>query len=102
MESVSWVTEDFLWEHEWITDKKVTVKENLILEALRQNLNRKFVNTGTKVAKFIDTVNSAIELTCNIAFDGARPSRACFFRAVSILLCHEQDKDWNIEEKMQE
>ena len=40
------------------------------------NLNRKFVNNGTRVAKFRDTVSSAIELTCNIAFDGAHtPSR---------------------------
>ena len=42
------------------------------------NFNRKFVNNGTKVAKFRDTVNSAIELTCNIAFDGAHIPRACF------------------------
>ena len=64
------------------------MKENLILEALHHdievpsssvvflwfsaptNLNRKFVNNGTKVTKFRDTINSAIELTCNIAFDG--------------------------------
>ena len=65
------------------------------------NLIRKFVNNGTKVAKFRDTINSAIELTCNIACDGAHTPRACFLRAVSILLCHAQDKDWNIEEEMQ-
>ena len=34
VESVSWVTEDSLWNHEW-TETKVTMKENLILEALR-------------------------------------------------------------------
>ena len=83
-----WVTEDSQWDHEWTTVTKVTVKENFILEALhydidvscplqwallwfaaRTNLNRKFVNNGTKVAQFRDTANSAIELTCNIAFD---------------------------------
>ena len=61
--------------HEWITETKVTMKENLILEAPHydievscplqwgllwfsapKNLNRKFVNNGTKVAKFRDTV----------------------------------------------
>ena len=87
IESVSWVTEDSLWDHEWITKTKVTMKENHILEALRDdievpcplqwallcfaaptNLNRKFVNNGTKVAQFRDTVSSAIELTCNVAF----------------------------------
>ena len=60
------------------------MKENLILEALHYdievpcplqralwssaptNINSKFVNNGTRVAKFRDTVNSAIELMCNI------------------------------------
>ena len=34
IESGSRVTEDFLWDHERITETKVTMKENLILEAL--------------------------------------------------------------------
>ena len=36
--SASWVTEDFLWDHEWITETKVTMKENLILEALHYDI----------------------------------------------------------------
>ena len=74
------------------------MKENLILEALHYDidvpcplhwallwfsaptkLNRMFVNNGTRVAKFRDTVNSAIELTSNIAYDGAHTPRACIF-----------------------
>ena len=97
-QSVSWVAEDFLWEHEWITETNATLKENVILEALNYdidvprplqwgllwfsaptNLSRNFVNNGTKVVKFRDTVSSAIELTCNIACDGAHTPRACFF-----------------------
>ena len=99
---------------------KVTMKGNRILEALhydidvpctfnghchgshhQQTSNRKFVNNGTKVAKFRDTVNSAIELTCNIAFDGAHTPRACFLRAVTIFLCYAPDKDCKMEEEMQ-
>ena len=96
IESVSWVTEDSLWDHEWITETKVTMKENLILEALHNdlevtNFNRKFVNNGTKV-KFRDTVSSAIELTCNIAFDGAHTSRECFLLAATIFLCYAPDR----------
>ena len=34
MESASCVTEDFLWEHEWVTEPNVLPKENDILEAL--------------------------------------------------------------------
>ena len=89
------VTEDSLWNHECITETNVTMKENLILEAPHYdiqvpcplqwallwfsaptNLNHRFVNNRTKVAKFRDTVSSAIELTCNIAFDGAHSPRS--------------------------
>ena len=47
------------------------------------NLNLKFVNNGTLVAKFLDTVSSAIELTCNIAFDGAHTPRSSSVRLSS-------------------
>ena len=43
------------------------------------NLNRKFVNNIPKVAKFRETVKCAIELTFNIAIDGAHTTWACFF-----------------------
>ena len=33
MECVSWVTEDFLWEHEWVTEPNVLWKQNDILGA---------------------------------------------------------------------
>ena len=39
VESVSWVTEDFLWEHEWITETNVTLKENVILEELNYGID---------------------------------------------------------------
>ena len=38
VESVSWVTEDVLWEHEWITETNVTLKENDILQAINCNI----------------------------------------------------------------
>ena len=103
-----------------MTETKVTMKENLILEALHYdievpcpllwalrwfsaptNLNRKFVNKRTKVAKFRDTVSSAIELTCNIAFDGAHARGECFLRAVTPLLCYALDSGWKLEEEME-
>ena len=98
----------------------MTLKGNVILEALNYGidvpcplqwgllwfsaptkLNRKFVNNGTKEAKFRDTVSSAVELTCNIAFDGAHTQIACFLRAETIFLCFAPDRDWNIEEQLQ-
>ena len=53
------------------------------------------------MAKFRSTVGSAIELTCNIAFDGTHTPRACFLRVVTIFLCYAPDRDWNLEEQMQ-
>ena len=66
------------------------------------NLNREFVNNGTKVLKVIETVQTAIELTCNnMAFDATHTPRACFFRAVSILLSYAPDRDWELAEEME-
>ena len=39
MESVSWVSEDFLWEHERITETNVTLKENAFLEAMNYDID---------------------------------------------------------------
>ena len=47
IESVSWVTEDFLWDHEWITETKVTMKENLILEALHYDIEALLCSVGS-------------------------------------------------------
>ena len=113
MESVSWVTDDFQWEHEWVTEPTVLLKENDILEALNydidvpctlqwrllwfsapSNLNGEFVNNGTKVAKSRETVNNSIELTFSITFDGVHTPRACLLRSVGILLSYAPDRHW--------
>ena len=64
------------------------------------NLNLKFVNNGTKVAKFRETVNNAIEKIFSITFDGVHTPRACLLRSVSILLSYSPDRDWDLEEEM--
>ena len=115
MESVSCVIEDILWEHEWVTEPSVLLKENDILEALnydidvpcpvqwgllwfsaQTNLNRKFVNNGTKVAKIRERVNNAIELTFIITFDEVHTPRACLLRSVSILFSYAPDRDFMV------
>ena len=71
VESVSLVTEDFLWWHEWTTETNVTLKENVNLEALNYDVDvpcplqwglLKFVNDGTKVAKKSKT-QSTVQLS---------------------------------------
>ena len=39
IKSVSWVTEDFLCENEWVTDTNVVLKGNDILEALNFDID---------------------------------------------------------------
>ena len=34
-----WATEDFLWEHEWVTEPNVLWKENDMLEALDYDID---------------------------------------------------------------
>ena len=64
------------------------------------SLNRKFANNGTKVEEIRETVDKAIEITFNVPFDGVHTPRACFLRAVSILLSHAPDRDWDLDEEM--
>ena len=104
MERFSWVCEDALWEHEWVTEANVLWKENNILEALKHDidvscplqlglwwfsspsrLNRKFEDNGKKFAKYRETVNKAIEMTHTEPFD-------------EMILRNSPDKDWNDEE----
>ena len=119
MECVSWVCEDALWEHERVTEPNVLWKENDIWEALLYDLdvphplqwrllwfsspsrlNRKFEYDGTKKAKYLATVNMAIEITLTVPFGGLHTPRTCLLRAVSVLPCNSQDKDWNDEEEL--
>ena len=96
MECVSWVCEDFLCEHEFVTEPNVLWKENYILEALNYDLdvpcplqwgllwfsspsrlNLKFANDGTNIKKYRETVNMTIEITFNVFFmDCTRNERA--------------------------
>ena len=39
MERVSWVCEDAMWEHEWVTEPNVLWKENEILETVQYDLD---------------------------------------------------------------
>ena len=120
IESVSWVTEDSLWEHEWITETKVTMRENPILEARHHdievpcplqwallwfsaptNLNHKLENYGTKIGKLRKIVNRAIILTCNFAVDKTHTTRAMFVRTTTVALYCAHDKDWDVKKEMQ-
>ena len=84
------------------TDMLCPLQWGLLWFSAPTNLNHKFVNDRTKVAKFRETVNCAIELTCNIAFDGAHTPKGVFFTGGDcVFLCYAHDKDWNLEEEMQ-
>ena len=119
MESVSWVCKDSLRDHEWVTERNVILKENEILEALNYDLdvpcviqwgllkfsspsrlNQTFTNSGTKLAKYHEAVNMAIEATFTMPFEGLHTPRTCLLRTVSVVLYRAPDKDWNVEEEI--
>ena len=122
VESVTWVTDGSLWQHEWTTDTSVTLRENEILEALNSeidvpcplqwgllwfsaptDLNQKFASNGTKMEKFRKIVNRAFFFfMCNFAVDRTHTPRAMFVRTVTVALCCAHDNDWNVKEEMQE
>ena len=54
-ESVSWVTEDSQWDHEWITETEVTMKGNLILEAFTSLRHRGVMPSSEGFAMFFST-----------------------------------------------
>ena len=118
MESVSWVCEDALRDHEWVTELDI-LKENGMLEALHRDLdvpcvihwglmwfsspsrlNQTFTNNGMKVAKYHEAVSMAIEATFTMPFDGLHTPRTCLLRSVSVVLYRSPGKDWNGEEEM--
>ena len=83
VEIVSWVTEDSLGDHEWITETEVTMKKISFWGQFTATSTYHALFNGhchgfqhRKTAKFRDTVNSAIELTCNIALYGTHTPRA--------------------------
>ena len=65
------------------------------------DLNHKFVNNGTKIEKFREIVDHAIELSCNIVFDRTHTPRALFVRTVTVLVRRTHDKYWDVKEEMQ-
>ena len=71
-----------------------------IVVLLTSRLNQQIENDGTKVAKYRETVNMAIEFTFKELFDGVHTPRTCLLRAVCVLLCNAPDKDWNHEEEL--
>ena len=114
MESVSWVFENASKTHGSVTELNVTLKENEILMALNYDLdvpcvfqwgplcfsspsrlNHRFANNGSKIAKYHEADNMAIEATFTMPFEGLHTPRTCLLRSVSA-----PDKDWNVEEEM--
>ena len=91
---------DTLEAQNYDVDVPCPIQWGLLWFSAPSNLNRKFVNNGTKVSKFRETVRKTIELTLKMTFDGAHTPKACLLRSVSMLLSYAPDRDWDLEEEM--
>ena len=97
-ESVTWVTEVCLWEHEWVMDTTVTLKENEILEALNYeielpcplqwgllwfsaptSLTHKFMNNGQKIEKFRKKSTMRSSCRATLSLTGLTPQEHCLY-----------------------
>ena len=63
-------------------------------------LDRKFANDGTKIAKYREAVDMAIEITLIEPLEGLHTPQTCLLRTVGVVPCNSPDKDWNDEEEM--
>ena len=105
MESVSWVCDESLEGHEWVSDLTISVQENEHLVALNyetevpcvvqwgllwfsspSRLNQRFANNGTRIAKCNEVINMAISTTFTLSFGGFNTPRTCMLRSVAAVL----------------
>ena len=63
-------------------------------------LNQNFADNGTKVAKYHEGVNMAIEATFSLSLGGSHTPRTCLLRSVGAVLYRSPDKDWNVGREM--
>ena len=55
---------------------------------------------GTKVPKYHEVVNMAIEATFTLRFGGFHTPRMCLLRSVGVVLNKSPDKDWDVGREM--
>ena len=116
MESVSWVCDESLEGHEWVSDLTISVQENVILVALNyetevpcvvqwgllwfsspSRLNQRFANNGTRIAKCNEVINMAVATTFTLSFGGFNTPRTCHAEIGScgfVQIAHGQGVDW--------
>ena len=101
-ECVLWVSEDFLWEHESVTEANFLWKENDILEALNYYIDAPCPLQGVFCGSPHRRVQNIEKLSTWRLRSHITCPRTCLLRAVSVLLCNSPDKDWNHEEDLKE
>ena len=106
-------------DHKCVTEFAVPLKANEILMALKYDidvpcviqwgllwfsslsrLNQRFTNNGTKISKYHEAVNMAIEATFTLPFGGLHTPRTSLLRSVSVVLYRSPENDRNVEEEM--
>ena len=63
-------------------------------------LNRRFLDSGTKVEKFNDVKDVAIEATFTLSFGWSHTPRMCLLRSVSAVLYRTPEKDWDVHREV--
>ena len=116
MESVDWVCDDVLEDHEWVSELTISMQENEVSVALNYEievpcvvqwrllwfssparLSQRYSDNGTKVPKYHEVMNMAIEATFTLSFGGSHTPRTRLLRSVGAVVYRSPDKDWDVE-----
>ena len=67
---------------------------------LHHDQNKDFPDNETKVAKYNEVIDMAIEASTTLSFGGSHTKRMCLLRSASAVLYRSPEKDWDVTRVM--
>ena len=108
MESVNWVCEEAMEDHEWVSELAFSLQENEVFMALNWRIDVPcmvqwrllWFSPPTRLDQRFDVFNMTNEATFTLPFGGSHTPRTCLLRSVGAVLYRSPDKDWDVEREM--
>ena len=118
MESVNWVCEEVLEEHEWVSPYTISLKEEVLREMEKEldvpcvvqwrflwftapsRLNVKLDCHDARVIKYHEVTNLAIEAAINVSYGRQVTPRTRLLESIAIILDRLSEEDWELDKEM--
>ena len=105
MESVNWVCEEALGEHEWVLERRRRSAGGV---GLRYRCSLWYTGIAVvklyveifRIAKFHEVTNLAIEAAINVLHEGRDTPRTRLLDSIALVLDRLSDKDWDLDKEM--